>query len=103
MTAEQKARDMLQRMGVEGAQDFSAGDLAELANLIDAAFSQQGIGELIGHICAVKFQGHIWPIPGTPAWVIVEAVDMPMLKMRSKFGGQSLWVNASTIDNICKA
>lgn len=34
MTAEQKARDMLERMGVEDAQSFSAGDLVELANLI---------------------------------------------------------------------
>ena len=34
MTPEQKARDMLERMGVEGAQNFSAGDLVELANLI---------------------------------------------------------------------
>ena len=36
MAAEQKARDMLERMGVEGAQSFSAGDLVELANLIEA-------------------------------------------------------------------
>lgn len=36
MTAEQKAREMLERMGVEDAQDFSAGDLVELANLISA-------------------------------------------------------------------
>jgi len=34
MTAEQKARDMLERIGVEGAQRFTAGDLVELANLI---------------------------------------------------------------------
>lgn len=34
MTAEQKARDMLERMSVEGAQTFSAGDIVELANLI---------------------------------------------------------------------
>jgi hypothetical protein len=36
MTAEQKARDMLDRMGVDDAQSFSAGDLVELANLIAA-------------------------------------------------------------------
>ena len=36
-TAEQKARDMLERMGVENAQEFSAGDLVELANLIAAS------------------------------------------------------------------
>ena len=34
MTAEQKARDMLERMGVPGAQSMTAGDLVELANLI---------------------------------------------------------------------
>ena len=34
MSAEQQARDMLARMGVEGAQEFSAGDLTEIANLI---------------------------------------------------------------------
>jgi hypothetical protein len=33
-TAEQKARDLLERCGVEDAQEFSAGDLVELANLI---------------------------------------------------------------------
>lgn len=33
-TAEQEARDMLERIGVENAQEFSAGDLVELANLI---------------------------------------------------------------------
>jgi hypothetical protein len=33
-TAEQQARDMLERMGVEDAQSFTAGDLVELANLI---------------------------------------------------------------------
>lgn len=37
MTAEQQARDMLKRMGVDGAQNFSAGELVELANLIAAA------------------------------------------------------------------
>jgi hypothetical protein len=33
-TAEQRARDMLERMGVENAQSMSAGDVVELANLI---------------------------------------------------------------------
>jgi len=37
MTAEQQARDMLKRMGVDGAQNFSAGELVELANSIAAA------------------------------------------------------------------
>lgn len=34
MTAEQKARDMLERMGVPDAQSYTAGDIVELANLI---------------------------------------------------------------------
>lgn len=40
MTAEQKARDMLERAGVEDAQSMSAGNLVELANMIadNAAF-----------------------------------------------------------------
>lgn len=33
-TPEQLARNMLERMGIEGAQDFSAGRLVELANMI---------------------------------------------------------------------
>lgn len=33
-TAEQKARDILERIGIKEAQSFSSGDLVELANLI---------------------------------------------------------------------
>lgn len=33
-TPEQQARDMLERMGVENAQSFTAGDVVELANMI---------------------------------------------------------------------
>jgi len=33
-SAEQQARDLLERCGVEDAQSFSAGDVVELANLI---------------------------------------------------------------------
>ena len=35
-TPEQEARDLLERMGIEDAQEWSSGDLVELANLIDA-------------------------------------------------------------------
>lgn len=34
MTAEQDARDMLERMDVPGAQGMTAGDVVELANLL---------------------------------------------------------------------
>jgi hypothetical protein len=33
-TAEQQARDLLERIGVPDAQSYSSGDLVELANLI---------------------------------------------------------------------
>lgn len=33
-SAEQRARDLLERMDVEDAQSFTAGDVVELANLI---------------------------------------------------------------------
>lgn len=36
-TLEQKARDLLGRIGVPNPHDYTAGDLVELANLIDAA------------------------------------------------------------------
>jgi hypothetical protein len=34
MTAEQQARDLLERVGVQEAQSFSSGDVLEIANLI---------------------------------------------------------------------
>ncbi len=34
VTAEQQARDLLDRLGVEDAQSYSSGELVELANLI---------------------------------------------------------------------
>jgi len=60
------------------------------------------VNELIGFECACEFtmDPMRWPIPGSPAWVTVEAVDMPMVKLRSKYGGEPLWVNASLIATI---
>lgn len=43
MTAEQQARDMLARMGVEDSYNLTAGELVELANLIAAAPQWQPI------------------------------------------------------------
>lgn len=49
ISAEQKARDMLQRLGVADAQSFTAGDLVELANLIhDEAWFRSAITKLSG-------------------------------------------------------
>lgn len=36
MTEEQKARDMLERIGIENAQEINAGSLVELANMISS-------------------------------------------------------------------
>lgn len=37
ITVEQQCRDILERMGIEDAQEFSSGDLVEMANLISKA------------------------------------------------------------------
>ncbi|MCK6433380.1 MAG: hypothetical protein HUU30_17630 [Burkholderiaceae bacterium] len=59
MTAEQQARDMLERMGVEGAQNFSAGDLVELANLIAERNHLATVVEFIG---TAESGGELFPV-----------------------------------------
>lgn len=61
-----------------------------------------GMHELVGRRCTCDFAlAHTdWPIPGYPAFVIVEAVDMPMVKMRSIHAGKPIWVNVSAIRTI---
>jgi len=44
VAAEQQARDLLERYGVEDAQSWSAGDLVELANLIADANAYRRLG-----------------------------------------------------------
>lgn len=60
--------------------------------------------ELIGWECCCVFNlPHTdWPIAGYPAWVVVDAVDMPMVKMRSRFGGNPMWLHTSLIKTISK-
>lgn len=60
------------------------------------------VKDLIGKECTCVFNipPEDWPIEGYPAWVIVDDVDMPMVCMRSKFSGPSIWVNASIIKTI---
>jgi hypothetical protein len=50
-TAEQKARDLLARCGVEDAQSFTAGDVVELANLIARDEKHRRQLEAIRHQC----------------------------------------------------
>lgn len=57
---------------------------------------------LIGKECACVFDlpSHSWPIKGYPAWVVVEDIAPPLIKMRSKFGGEPMWLNMNTIESI---
>ena len=60
------------------------------------------MNELIGKtcICIFSLPPEKWPIAGYPAFVVVESVDMPMLKMRSFHTGESIWINAMFIESI---
>jgi len=58
-SAEQQARDLLDRMGVPDAQSFSAGDLVELANLIamrpkPPSLKQQALRDLDGMVDYIR-------------------------------------------------
>jgi hypothetical protein len=53
-TAEQLARDMLERAGVEGAQNWTTGDLVEIANLIARDQAHTSIvGDRVMRACPV--------------------------------------------------
>ncbi len=58
--------------------------------------------ELIGKECIAIFNlpANEWPIEGYPAWVKVLDVNMPMIKMASRFSERSMWVNANIIKTI---
>ena len=51
--------------------------------------------EFIGDSCD-------WPVPGCPAWIIIEAIDMPLLLIRAAHGGELMWVNAAIIKRVWK-
>jgi hypothetical protein len=57
---------------------------------------------LIGKRCECTFSVEYreWPIAGSPAFVVVEAVDMPMIKMLGDFDEYPIWVSASIIKTI---
>ena len=58
--------------------------------------------ELVLRECIVDFGADRsnWPFNDFTSHVLVEAVDMPMVKMRNMFGGKSVWVNTSIIKKI---
>jgi hypothetical protein len=70
-SAEQQARDLLERMGIESAQDLRAGDLTELANLIAAQSAPAPAGllvERVARLLAEKDDPHeMWRIDARAA------------------------------------
>jgi len=62
--------------------------------------SLSGLKELIGYECRADL--YEWVIPGSPAWVIVDDVDLPFIKMRSKWNEKekSMWYNVQVIKSI---
>lgn len=60
------------------------------------------LNDLIGRRCAVVFDlpDTEWPVPGYPAFVIIESVEMPLIEMRSIHAGKQIWINARFIKQI---
>ena len=58
--------------------------------------------KLIGKECGCVFDlpSFDWPVDGCPAWVVVVDVDSPMIELRSKFGGNTFWINMDKIKKI---
>ncbi len=61
-----------------------------------------GLKELIGCQCRAEFNlpPSEWPVSGWPAWILVEDVDMPLIKIKSRWEKTSLWVNATLFKTI---
>ena len=96
-TLEQSARDLLERMGVEGAQNFSAGELVELANLIAesrsaaqshdpfgsptaGAWRQGRIHGLVNLLVATVHQLAAREVSPEEAHRVIERVALPLLE-----------------------
>lgn len=65
---EQQARDMLERMGIEDAQSFTAGDVVELANLIGERGTRskaKKYDSTVARIAGNLLSGR--PLPSTPS------------------------------------
>jgi len=76
MTPEQKARDMLERMGIKGAQEMTAGSLVELANLISSHSAKDKIADCTD-LQYLSFEQMMQKYPG-----IEKAMDLA-LELRS--------------------
>lgn len=61
------------------------------------------MNELVGMCCSVDYALESWRLPSCGDSVYVEAVDMPMLKLRNMHTMQptnGIWVNCSIIKTI---
>ena len=59
--------------------------------------------ELMGKRCAVVFDlpSTEWPIEGSPAWVYIIDIEMPLIYLSSLESGKcALWVNVNIIKTI---
>ena len=58
-TPESQARDILDRLGVQNSQDYSAGDLVEIANLIAERDDLRDVAIIVeNHIAAMDYELH---------------------------------------------
>ena len=71
-SAEQQARDLLERCGVDDAQSFTAGDVIELANLIAENSQLHSVIERIRHL-ATSYT----PDPGLVDDIVAALADAP--------------------------
>lgn len=105
-TAEQQARDLLERMDLNDGEEFSAGDVVELANLIEERDRLKAALDFIG-TCAASRGGELYPVGASdvefgpdgntviryvPPWhfaysqgaTFLEAVEAQMLRERDQ-------------------
>jgi hypothetical protein len=71
VSAEQEARDMLERMGIEDAQAFTSGDVVELGNLInEAAQTWRSIDSAPKDGTHIFGWRHGWDSPHPVRWIL---------------------------------
>ena len=60
------------------------------------------LSDWIGKRCNAEFNLPYkeWPTEGYPANIIIKAVEMPLIMIKSWYGGKSMWINADIIKTI---
>ena len=58
--------------------------------------------KMVGQDVGIEFdmESYDWPIPGYPAWGHVVSVDMPLIELRPRWGGNGFWINSKFIKRI---